>query len=1274
MPNSSNKEKAQQMKKRPIPGGRTEKSIETAGKTVDKPVSSISADEGKDEKHAPIVGIGASAGGLEAFTELLENLPTDSGMEFVLVQHLASGQESMLTDILSRSSRMPVHTVVNEMPVEPNNVYVIPPGVSMTIENRVLKLQPSVSKLGRPVDEFLISLAKDEKNLAIGVILSGTGSDGTEGVKAIHAEGGITFAQSEETAKYPGMPHSAISCDCIHFVLSPAEIAKELVRIGRHPHLNRSQLITVKPEAKEEDSFRSILTMLRLNFGVDFSAYKETTINRRISRRMVIQKIEHIEDYLKYIRNNKNELTALFDDMLIGVTSFFREPETFDLLEKKVFPVIIKDRPANMPLRVWVPGCSTGEEVYSIAIVLREYLEKTGSNVAVQVFGTDVSEKNVEKARTGLFPESVAADITEQRLNKFFNRAEGGYQVNKLIRDMCIFAKQDLTRDPPFSNLDFVSCRNVLIYFKPATQKKIIPIFHYALRPKGYLVLGNSESIGQYDDLFSQLDKDPVYSKKTTPPRITFEFEPLQEHLTRGTTERKPPVEKPLAILQRTIEQMLMSKYAPASVLINDDMEILAFRGNTAPFIEPASGQASLNLMRMAKEELRIELQTAVYRAKKEKASVRREGLQFKSNGNVKSINMEIMPVGIPESTETFFLVLFEPVLTPQAVQPGKKTISVKETVDKEAIKNRQMDDLQRELSSTKETLQTIIEEQESTNEELRSALEEVQSSNEELQSTNEELETAKEELQSTNEELNTLNEELSKRNRDLNRALNDLNNLFTNINMSIIILDASLKIRLFTPMAEKAFNLIETDIGRPFNDLRLALRVLDLNKMILDVINNLVSKEMEVQDERGHWFLMRIRPYLTAEKKIDGAVLSFLDIDAIVRSKREIEKSHDYSQTVMSTMSEPLIVLDADMRVVSANRAFCQAYSVAEAEIDRKDVFEVSKIGWDVLPMLRERLAQVLNDGSVINDWSVEHEFPGVGLRALILNARPVRSKAEGPKLVVVTLDDITDLKRSQEQLEKYSKHLEELVQEKTNQLKESERFVAIGQTAGMVGHDIRNPLQVIEGALYLAKEELKLLPEESKKKTGLPEILQTMTEQANYINKIVSDLQDFSRIQTPIPQNTNMHELITSLISRTNIPQNIELSISVEDSLRNVSTDPVFTQRIIQNLVHNAIQAMPHGGKLTITAKQEQGSIILAVEDTGIGITEENKVKIFTPLFTTKAKGQGFGLAVARRLVESMNGQITFKSEAGKGTIFTAEIPMSNNTHNDKIEGDST
>jgi two-component system CheB/CheR fusion protein len=864
------------------------KLIETQSKTTLAVWATDYAARVAKKSALPIVGIGASAGGLEALQGLLTNLPSDTGLAFVIIQHLAPGQVSMLTEILSRSTIMPVHKATQGVKIEPNKIYVIPPDNSMTIFEDTLQLHPRVQDM-KGIDSFLDSLAVAKKTQAIGVILSGTGSDGTEGLKAIKAEGGLTFVQDPDTAQYPGMPQSAIAAETAYFILPPDKIAKELARIAKHPQIIRAEIIASQPKPIKEDNSKAIFTLLKTTFGVDFTHYKESTISRRIARRMVINQINGLSDYLAFLRSHPRELQALFDDMLIGVTSFFREPQTFEVMKEKIFPELIKDRSHENAIRIWVPGCSTGEEVYSIAITIQEFLEERNiPDQAVQIFGTDVNERNIEKARQGIYAKNIEAYISEKNLRKYFAKSNGNYQITKFIRDICIFAKQDVTKDPPFSNLDMICCRNVLIYFDSALQERVIPILHYALKPNGFLILGESESVGKFTDLFGAMEKKGVvFVKKRASTPVTFGFEAFQtvakQHQVRET-EKKDPI----AILRDEVDKIVMSRYIPAMILINKNMDILIFRGYMAPYLLPESGTASLNVNKMIREELKLEIQTGIYRSKKEGRPVNIEGIEFGTNGDKKAVNIEIMPIRTRSFDETFYLVLFKESFAKSNVAYPEHAHPSEHLTDKESVsKDQQIQELREELDSTKQSLQTIIEEQEATNEELRAAMEEVQSSNEELQSTNEELETAKEELQSTNEELKTLNDELKNRNSDLARLNDDLTNLIKNIDMALIMVDNGLRVRRFTPLAQEIIGLIPTDVGRPITNIRLNIAVKEIEKLITEVITKLTTIKMDLQDNNGRWYELRIRPYITEEKRIDGAVISFIDIDEIKKAQQ---------------------------------------------------------------------------------------------------------------------------------------------------------------------------------------------------------------------------------------------------------------------------------------------------------------------------------------------------------------------------------------------------
>ncbi len=837
--------------------------------------------EDSEEGLFPIVGIGASAGGLEAFTEMLQALPGNTGMGFVFVQHLDPKHVSLLTELLQRHTKMPVEDATEGVRVEPNHIYVIPRDKHMGVQHGVLTLSPRAESPipQMPIDPFLRSLAADQKSKAIGVILSGNASDGALGMMAIKAAGGITFAQSSDTAKYDGMPRAAVSSGCIDFVLPPQGIAKELARLGQHPYIAPAPPKGLKePTPAALASIGRILNLLRGATGVDFSYYKSNTIRRRILRRMALKQIENLERYVVRLRADPVELRALYDDILINVTEFFRDPEVFEILKKIVFPKIAPSSQTGGQIRIWVPGCASGEEVYSIAIVLLEYLGERSQEVNVQIFGTDISENALEKARSGTYAPSIVQDISAERLRRFFTKVDSSYQISKRIREMCVFARQNVIKDPPFSKLDLISCRNVLIYLGPVLQKRVIPIFHYALKPNGYLLLGSSETIGVHSELFALEDKKAkIYKCRAATSRPNIEF-PLEEPGESPAPARPPASDWTEADLVREADRIVLGRYSPAAVVVDSGMNVLQFRGRMAPFLEPAAGMASLNLLKLAREGLSHELRNAFQRAGREGAPVRREGLRVRRNGGLAEFNLEVIPFKKNSSRDPRYLILFEEVRGPA---PAGKEAKSKGRIKKGSTgPEREVQQLRQELVATKEYLQSVIEELESSNEELRSANEEIQSSNEELQSTNEELETAKEELQSTNEELNTVNEELQTRNAQLAQAGNDLLNLLGNVNIPIIMVGNDLRIRRFTPISQRLLNLIPTDVGRPISDINMNLDIPKMGRMVLEVIESLSPKVAEVKDYGGRAYSLRIRPYRTEDNRIDGAVIVLVDLD----------------------------------------------------------------------------------------------------------------------------------------------------------------------------------------------------------------------------------------------------------------------------------------------------------------------------------------------------------------------------------------------------------
>ncbi|HEY6348402.1 MAG TPA: chemotaxis protein CheB [Candidatus Angelobacter sp.] len=828
----------------------------------------------------PVVGVGASAGGLEAFIELLKALHPDLGMAFVLVPHLDPKHESAMKELLSRATKLPVLQVENAMRVEPDHVYVIPPGREMTIQEGVLQLvarRPQQPPM--PIDIFLRSLAEDQRNNAVGVILSGTATDGTLGLAAIKGEGGITFAQDSKSAKYDGMPNSAVASGAVDFVLPPARIAEELENIRKHPYIARGKDHKVDGLEGGYD-LNHLFRILKQVSKIDFSDYKAGTIRRRILRRMALKKVATLAEYISYMREHPPEAEALYQDILINVTSFFRFPDAFESLKETAYPALLKGRSSNDTIRIWVPGCSTGEEAYSHAISIVEFLSGARAEVPLQIFGTDLSESAVQKARAGIYKENVIADLSPARLRRFFNKVEGGYQINKSIRDICIFARQNVFNDPPFSRMDIVSCRNLLIYLGPALQRRVTPIFHYALRPVGFLMLGNTEGLlGAGAEMFDLVDKkNKIYTKRAVASPVNFGFTVDRFDGGNGEAaarEAKEAERKPAADLQKEADRMLLARYVPAAVVVNEHLDILQSRGHTGHFLELSPGRASLNLLRMARPGLLFELQQALEAARKSNQTVIRERVQLENSGNLRLVNLEIVPFRVTGNSEQNFLIVFHDAPA-SAVPPSPLPVSGPKA---DRAKDKQIEQLKQELAATKEYLQSIIEEREAANEELQSANEEIQSANEELQSTNEELQTSKEELESANEELNTVNEEMQHRNTQLSQLNNDLTNLLNSVNIAIVMLGQDLSIRRFTTHAEKVFGLGATDVGRPITNLRLKVNIADLEQSVLDVVRDMVPKQEEFKEPGGSWYNLRITPYRTSENRIEGAVLVLLDI-----------------------------------------------------------------------------------------------------------------------------------------------------------------------------------------------------------------------------------------------------------------------------------------------------------------------------------------------------------------------------------------------------------
>jgi two-component system CheB/CheR fusion protein len=870
----------------------------------------------------------------------------------------------------------------------------------------VLRLQPRPNDASQhtPADYFFTALAEAAQNRAIGVVLSGTAADGAVGIREIKAVGGITLAQEPGTAKFDGMPRAAVATGAVDLVLPPNEIALELARISRHPFIRPP---SPRSEGDNfpiiEDQLPRIFTLLRNASGVDFTHYKLPTIRRRLQRRMVLHRITSIDHYVRYLQKNPDEVNALYRDLLIHVTRFFREPESFKALAETVFPAILAARQGNEdPVRIWVPGCATGEEPYSIAIALLEALGENAGATPIQIFATDVSEIAIEHARTGTYPDSISADVSAERLRRFFVRVDGSYRISKAVRDVCVFARQDLTRDPPFSRLDLIVCRNVLIYLAVTLQKRLMAVFHYALKPTGYLMLGAAETAGPMAELFSLADKrHRLYSKKSAAVRADMNFAPLDARLAEEPRVRAPVLRT--GTVQNEANRIILDRFSPPAVLVNQEQQIIYFRGQTGAFLEPAPGEATLNVLKMAREGLLHGLRSALAEAQQRGEPVRREGLHVKQNGHGLEMALEVIPVEGPLEGR-HFLILFEEARDRQARQrPAQHRRGARGrqlTLHEQA----RVAQLEQELAASREYLQSIIQDLEAANEELQSANEEILSSNEELQSTNEELDTAKEELQSTNEELNTVNEELHNRNEELSRSNSDLVNLLGSVQIAIVMVTNDLRIRRFTPMAERILNLIPGDVGRRISDINPNIDCPDLEKLIAESIDGVVTVEREVRDRQGAVYALRIRPYKSIENRIDGAVLALFDIDAARSSERMADYGARISAAIMEHMHEPLALLDRDLRVLSVNAAFERGFAaegtgrtvglpLQQLDGGRRNFAELSKLlqnAWSAQMPIEELVLPAADGADGIDGTRrlrvSSHLLPGLGGRPIAM------------------------------------------------------------------------------------------------------------------------------------------------------------------------------------------------------------------------------------------------------------------------------------------------
>ncbi len=1181
----------------------------------------------------PVVGIGASAGGLDAFKKLIKAIPENSGMAYILVQHLHPEHSSSLPEILQRETNIPVREISDNVEVEPDNVYIIPANKMLVATDGILRLSPRLSKDHRnmPIDIFFSSLAEVHQSHSIGIVLSGTGVDGTLGLKNIKSQGGITFAQDLESAAYDAMPQSAIDAEVVDFILTPERMPQQLLELNRTFNELPSNDSATQGQLTEDEGFKKILALLRVRNGVDFTYYKQTTIRRRILRRMIILKLEKIGDYLEQLQQSKTEQETLFQDLLIPVTSFFRDPHTFENLCDTIFPELIKNKSNNNPLRVWIAACSTGEEAYSIAICLHEYLEDKNLNIKIQIFATDISEKAIAKARAGIYHKREMNGLSESRMQHFFSKTNGHYQAKKTIRDMCVFAIHNFLKDPPFAKVDLISCRNVLIYMEPFLQKKAFTIFHYALNEKCYLLLGKSETTGSSSEFFLQVGKkEKLYTRKSLPGRFMNVASEHREDAIRDKDYGMRSNERRRDDFQKNADDILLSKYTPAGVIVNEQLDIVQFRGSTGEFLEPSPGKASLNVLRMAREGLAFELRNALHKSKSANEVFIKEGIPI--NNGKKLVTIEVVP--LLNSADLHFLILFRESVQQSAIT--NQPLAVNYAKDEKDIRVQQ---LEKDLLQAREDMRSITEDQEAVNEELQSANEELLSGSEELQSLNEELETSKEELQSTNEELITVNQELFDRNEQ-------------------------------------------------FNFTRL------------------------------------------------------------------------YSEAIVTTIHEPLLVLNREFRIKSANKSFYKTFQLTEEETVGKILFELQNHGWDI-PGVRNEIKKIQTGSEKFLEWEITYIFPSAGKRTICLNAQPVQ-KENGEHWILLAMEDITERKQAEakvvkseaqfrqmtelmpekisnaevggevtffnknwldytgksfeelkdfgyhnimhpDEVEKFQRLLQE-ASEKGVTLEMEMRFInkegnyrwhlnraapikdENGKTIMWIGattdiHDQKTKEHAKDEFIGIASHEMKTplttakayiqLLQQSMEKTNDENLFfaQKANESIDRLNNLIGELLDVSKIKNgKLPLNIaqfNFNEMVITAIENVQYVSPIHNIIKSGEIDEPVEGDKERLQQVVINLLSNAVKYSPKADKVFINVLKDGQQVKVSVKDSGIGIRKESFEKIFERYYReedrpTQFEGLGIGLSISHEIIQRHNGKIWVESESGKGSTFYFTVPI--------------
>ena len=1187
----------------------------------------------------PVVGLGASAGGLDAFKKLFDALPATCGMAFVLIQHLDPKHQSLMADLLATHTSLKVLQAEHGMPVERDHVYLIPPGRYLAIEDGSLRLSIPPDRHGArmPFDFFLRSLAGECGNRAICAVLSGSGSDGSLGLKAVKEKGGLVIVQDPEDAAFDGMPRSAIMTGDADFILSVAKIPAALIGYVGEAYLTTPRKAVAPPDAVGE-ALPEVIDLLAAQTTQDFSLYKQGTLRRRIERRMAMAGIPSGAKYLQTLREDAGELTQLAKDLLINVTHFFRDPGAFDELAVNIIPELVQRQTLDRPLRIWVPGCSTGEEAYSITMLFLEQIAAAKRNIKLQVFASDVDADCVAVARNGIYPDSIEADVSPTRLARFFTRHDHGYQVVRELRESVVFTRQNLLSDPPYSRLDLISCRNLLIYLNSEAQHKILSLFHFALLEAGVLFLGSSETVATSTERFEPISKKyRIYRhvSRSQPGEVAFPQGVRDAGRVASNSQSLPSVSRRLGFGELS-QRTLLDAYAPASVLINARNEALYYSGASDRYLKLATGEDTRDVLTLAREGLRAKLRTAIQRAQKDNTSITVTGAHVSRDGSPVGVSMTVIP--LEGDGAGLFLVSF----WDEAVRQPKRQSHVEVTTDLPRVA-----ELEQELESTRADLHSAIRDLELANEEQKTVNEEAMSVNEEFQSTNEELETSKEELQSLNEELSALNSQLQETVEQQRATSNDLQNILTSTDMATLFLDMSFNIRFFTPAARSLFNVIASDVGRPLADFTRRFVDPDLIADARSVLANRAPIQREIKTDDGRWFKRRMLPYLGDHNAVNGVVMTFAGISEGKANEHEIEAARAYLDSIIATIRQPLVVLDEELRVVSASSSFYREVSVSSEDLVGKKLLAAVK-PLDV-STFRKLLSSIQADGMPINDQEVEIEMPMTGRRLVSLSGRVIEEEDKTRRKILLTFVDITSARSEGDALVAAKQEAE-----RANLAKS--RFLAAAS------HDLRQPLQTMT--------LLQGLLEKRAHDEATIKLVRRLDEAVSTMAGMLDKLLDINQLEAGIVR----AEIVDFPIQRLLDTMNTEFAVHavtnrlawhvIANSL-NVRSDPGLLEQIMRNLLVNAVKYTPEG-KLLLGCRRRGDKLRIEVWDSGTGIPEHDLKAIFEEFHQLdnpareRSKGLGLGLAIVKRVADLLGHKVDVRSRLGSGSVFSVEVPL--------------